>query len=56
MIGTPKGERIPQTVENLQKIMAEDAALMLEMSKTIKKLQHQNQRLKDRIIKKARVA
>jgi hypothetical protein len=33
MIETPKGETIPQTVENLQKIMVRDAITMMEMAK-----------------------
>jgi hypothetical protein len=35
---TPKGETVPQTVENLQAIMASDAAEMLRMKEEISKL------------------
>ena len=35
---TPKGETVPQTVENLQAIMARDAAEMLRMKEEISKL------------------
>lgn len=54
MLDTPKGNTVPQTLENLQQIMARDAVLMHEMSKVITQLRHQNQRLKDRLTKKAR--
>jgi transcription antitermination factor NusG len=35
---TPKGETVPQTVENLQAIMARDADEMLRMKEEISKL------------------
>lgn len=37
----PKGEKIPQTVEYLQHVMAVDAELMLKMDKQIKRLEDQ---------------
>ena len=52
MNNTLKGETIPQTVENLQTIMAADAIRMENMSKEITKLIHQNQRLKNRLMKR----
>lgn len=52
----PKGETIPQTVENLQYIMAEDAKIMLAMKAEISRLKEQNQRLKDRLMQCRRSA
>jgi len=54
MNNTPKGETIPQTVENLQHIMALDAERMLDMSNELAKLRHQNQRLKDRLTRRGK--
>ena len=48
---TPKGETIPQTVENLQAIMAKDAARMQKMAKDITELQVRNTKLTARLVK-----
>jgi hypothetical protein len=45
---------LPQTVGNLQKIMASDHIMILDMKKEISRLKDQNQRLRDRLVKKNR--
>ena len=49
-----KGEKLPQTVENLQKVMEADAILMASMAAEIKRLTHENGRLRQRLLKKNR--
>ena len=43
---------LKQTVENLQRIMAQDGELMREMDKEIKQLRDKNQRLAARLAKR----
>ena len=54
MINTPKGEMVPQTVENLQEIMAADAVVMEEMGKELSEYKALNHSLYQRL-KKCRI-
>ena len=47
-----RGEKLPQTVENLQRVMEADGILMQLMDAEIKHLKNQNQRLSDRLRKR----
>lgn len=54
--GTPKGERIPQTVVELQAIMARDAETMLGMQAEINKLNCRLNRAHQQITKLRKAA
>ena len=47
----PRGEPLPQTVANLQQIMASDHVMIMQMKAEISRLKNQNQRLKDRLMR-----
>ena len=49
MKSTPKGQQIPQTVGNLQAIMARDAVLIQEQEATIGALRANNNKLKQKL-------
>jgi hypothetical protein len=51
MKNTPKGQTIPQTVENLQAIMARDAVTILELDKKNQALMRMNTSLQERLAK-----
>jgi hypothetical protein len=52
MNSTKKGEMVPQTIENLQAIMAKDAAVMEALDREITLLRVDNERLRMKIKKR----
>ena len=49
-----RGEPIPQTVEELQRIMARDAELLLEADREITRLKVDNERLRQKLMKRGK--
>lgn len=50
----PKGDMIPQTVEDLQKVMAADAVVMMEMQREIMRLRVKVNNLEQKLAKARR--